>query len=68
MRKLLFLILCLMLLGCGKCFAEVPVKHTFELTPEIFYFTYKEPGVMKETGMMYGLLGSYHIITARTLC
>jgi len=34
-------------------------KHTFELGPEISYITHKEPGVMKEKGMMYGLIGSY---------
>jgi len=34
-------------------------KHTFELGPEISYITYKEPGTMKEKGMMYGLVGSY---------
>jgi hypothetical protein len=33
-------------------------KHTFELGPEISYISYKEPGVMKEKGMMYGLVGS----------
>ena len=34
-------------------------KHTFELGPEISYITYKEPDVMKDKGMMYGLVGSY---------
>ena len=34
-------------------------KHTFELGSEISYITYKEPGTMKEKGMMYGLVGSY---------
>jgi hypothetical protein len=34
-------------------------KHTFELRPEISYITYKEPGMMREKGMMYGLAGSY---------
>jgi len=34
-------------------------KHTFELRPEISYITYKEPDVMKEKGIMYGLVGSY---------
>lgn len=31
----------------------------FELGPEIYYFRYKEPGVMKEDGMMCGLTGAY---------
>ncbi len=30
-----------------------------ELGTEIAHITYKEPGVMKEKGMMYGIVGSY---------
>jgi hypothetical protein len=34
-------------------------KHTGQLGPEVSYIQYKEPGLIKETGMMYGLAGSY---------
>jgi len=34
-------------------------KHAFELASEISYRIYEEPDVMKEKGMMYGLVGSY---------
>lgn len=34
-------------------------KHTVQIGPEVSYIEYKEPDIMKETGMMYGLAGSY---------
>jgi hypothetical protein len=34
-------------------------KHSFSLGAEISYFKYEEPDVMKDTGMMYGIVGSY---------
>lgn len=34
-------------------------KHQFELGPEIYYFEYKEPGLMKNLGPMYGIFMSY---------
>ncbi|MFH1440808.1 MAG: hypothetical protein ABIH18_02035 [Candidatus Omnitrophota bacterium] len=37
---------------------EAGIGH-LEIGPEIYYFRYKEPGVMKEDGMMYGLTGAY---------
>ena len=49
-------------LGSISAQAETSIlykKHTFELGPEISYMTYKEPGVLKEKGTMYGLVGSY---------
>jgi hypothetical protein len=30
-----------------------------EIGVEIYHFTYKEPGLMKDKGMMYGIFGSY---------
>jgi len=34
-------------------------RHTWELRPEISYIKYEEPGVMKESGFMYGIGASY---------
>jgi len=64
MKKILALAICFMFVGVGSISAQtetsVPLKkHTFELDPEISYRIYKEPDVMSEKGMMYGLVGSY---------
>ncbi len=59
MKRILVLTICFMFFGVGSIFGEPLKKHTFELGPEISYITYKEPDVMKEKGMMYGLVGSY---------
>jgi hypothetical protein len=53
-----------MFVGVGSIFGETETsilykKHTFELGGEISYATYKEPGVLKEKGIMYGGVGSY---------
>jgi hypothetical protein len=34
-------------------------RHIFEIGPELSYIKYEEPGMMEETGMMYGIVGSY---------
>jgi len=39
--------------------AEPLKAHTWELGTEVSHITYKEPGVMEEKGMMYGIVGSY---------
>jgi len=39
--------------------APTPRKHTWELGTEISHITYREPHLMKETGVMYGVVGSY---------
>jgi hypothetical protein len=64
MKKLLALTICFMFVGVGTISAQTETsillkKHTFEVGPEISYRTYKEPDVMKEKGIMYGLVGSY---------
>ena len=62
MRKLLGLLLCFVFVSVANCFAgpgSLKPRHVLELAPEVFYFSYKEPGVMKENGVMYGLLASY---------
>jgi len=35
-------------------------RHVVEVAPEMFYLHYKEPGLMKNAGMMYGLGLDYH--------
>jgi len=64
MKKLLALVICFIFVGVGSISAQSETgilykKHTFELGPEASYRTYKEPGEMKERGMMYGLGVSY---------
>lgn len=59
MKKLLVLIICFMFVGVVNSFAEPLPKHKWELGTEISHIIYKEPDVMKEKGIMFGLLGSY---------
>jgi hypothetical protein len=59
MRKVLGLVLCFVFALAGRCFAEAPPKHALEIGPEFYFLSYKEPGEMKESGMMYGVSGSY---------
>lgn len=40
-------------------FADSLTPNTWEMGTEISHITYKEPDVMEEKGMMYGLAGSY---------
>jgi hypothetical protein len=50
---------CFMFLEAQSSFAGELQKHIFEVGPEMSYITYKEPSVMKEQGIMYGIAGSY---------
>jgi hypothetical protein len=64
MKKFLALVICFMFVGVAGVSAQTETgallkKRTFELAHEISYRIYREPGVMKEKGMMYGLAGSY---------
>lgn len=61
MRKLLTLTVCFMLIGVTSSFAkpESSSEHVWSFGPEMYYVGYREPGVMRETGIMYGLQGSY---------
>jgi hypothetical protein len=34
-------------------------RWTFGIGPEIYYFQYREPGLMKDKGMFYGVAGAY---------
>lgn len=60
MKKLLAITLCFTFVGMGSVLAQVELpKHTWELGTEISHITYKEPSVMREKGMMYGIVGAY---------
>jgi len=38
---------------------SILAKHTWEIGPEVSHIEYKEPDVMKEEGIMYGINASY---------
>jgi len=59
MKRLILLTLCFLFFGIRYIFAETSQKHTWEVGTEISHITYKEPGVMKQKGVMSGILGSY---------
>jgi hypothetical protein len=64
MKRLLLSVMWFMLIEAGNIYAQTETgalykKHTFEVAPEVSYITYTEPGVLKESGVMYGLVGSY---------
>ena len=64
MKRLLLSVMCFTLIEAGNIYAQTETgtlykKHTFELGVEVYYITYTEPGVLKESGIMYGPVGSY---------
>jgi hypothetical protein len=59
MKKLSILIICFMFISTGSVFAEVLKEHILKVGPEISYIKYKEPGLMEEKGVMYGISASY---------
>ena len=65
MKKLLLLSVCLAFVGVAIA-EQKPVnllksiqRSSWEIGPEFYYFQYKEPGLMKDTGWFYGFHGSY---------
>ncbi len=58
MKKLL-LALSLVILTAENAPAQIYPVHHWELGIEAYHFTYKEPDVMKDSGPMVGLAGSY---------
>lgn len=59
MKRTMF-ILCFMFIGIRFVSAEVePKKHSWDLGAELSHIKYKEPNLMEEKGMMYGITGSY---------
>jgi len=59
MKKLSVLIACFIFIGTGNVFAELLPEHIFKVGPEISYIRYKEPNIMEEKGVMYGISTSY---------
>jgi hypothetical protein len=60
MKKVLATALCFVLTAMFSTFAQAELpKHSVDLGTELSYIQYKEPGIMKEKGVMYGLIGSY---------
>lgn len=59
MKKLSVLIICWLLVGVTRTFAEPPQKPIWKLGTEISRITYKEPGLMEEEGTMVGVVASY---------
>lgn len=59
MKKIAMITLCIIFFGVGGVCAQPLKRHTFEIGTEIYYKYYEEPNVMREKGMMYGLVGSY---------
>jgi hypothetical protein len=60
MKKVLVLAICFAFISMGSVLAQTELpKHSVDLGTEISYIKYKEPGVMEEKGMMYGIVGSY---------
>jgi len=60
MKKILAITLCFTFIGMGSVLAQTELpKHSWNLGTEISYIKYKEPGLMEEKGMMYGIVGSY---------
>ena len=59
MKRIIVFTICFMLSGVATIPAETVKKHTLDIKPEISYFRYREPNVMEEEGMMYGLALSY---------
>jgi hypothetical protein len=46
-------------LGASEATEEALAAPTWEIAPEVSYFRYEEPGVMKDTGFLYGVAASY---------
>ncbi len=65
MKKVLLLSVCLVFVGVAIA-EEKPVnllkslhRHSWEIGPDAYYFQYKEPGYMKDTGYFYGVQAAY---------
>lgn len=67
MKKLSIIIICFFFISTENAFAEILSKHIFKVGPEISYLRYKEPGHMKEQGLMYGISASYSYHNMRNL-
>jgi hypothetical protein len=59
MRRLPILTLSFFFAAAANTYAQGLPKHSVELAPQIYQHAYKEPGVMRNNGMMSGLTGAY---------
>lgn len=59
MKKILIAIGCFVFLWTSNGFSEQLKKRAWEIGTEISHIQYKEPSVMTEKGLMYGVCGSY---------
>ncbi len=63
MKRCAVLIACFMIMNMGYASAEseseIFRKHGVELGTEISHIAYEEPDFMKDSGFMYGIIGSY---------
>jgi hypothetical protein len=60
MKKLSILIAaCFIFISTESISAEALKEHVLKVGPEISYIKYKEPGLMEEKGVMYGISASY---------
>lgn len=60
MRNLITsLTICFLFVGASSGYAVELKEESFKIGPEISYIEYKEPGVMKEDGVMSGINASY---------
>ncbi len=59
MRKWVILTVGCLFIGISNIYAQTLPKTVWEVGVEDYYFRYKEPGVMQETGTFSSLVGSY---------
>jgi uncharacterized protein YceK len=65
MKKFVLLAVCLAFLPAAAGEEKSPnildllKKHTWEIGPQVYHFKYKEPGLMEDTGVFWGLAGAY---------
>ncbi len=59
MKKVFLIPVCILFFSTAALSAEPSATHNWELAPEISSYTYKEPGIMKDSGILYGITGAY---------
>ena len=59
MKKSCILVICFMFISISTVYGQPYKTHNFEVGTEISWLAYREPGVMKERGIMYGIVADY---------
>ena len=54
MKKTAGIMICMGVFAFGTCAADTQTPNKFDVSPEIYYVSYKQPGTQKERGVMYG--------------